>query len=239
MKTCPVNEKCNCGTNDDDPEYFKKHGRYSWDTEEDINYIPVRIQLKNGKYVDSKVFEKSTPRKLEILQTCYEIDELLRGYCNILKRLPNVKLMKLIDAYDSKYSKRFPPSKHSLTPQFLRNGFNLYTRTTHTFQELDSSSNKFNAVNKPKDVQFYPNEERHGSDEKLRSFRRHVVLKIENNYRDSHNYIMCLLAHELAHTPPNHICFRHDDHNGDFRIFQSLFLSILKSKGFVRHAIFL
>lgn len=236
MKTCPVDEKCDCGVNDDNPEYFQKHGRYSWDTEEDIGYIPVRLQLQNGKYVDSKVFDRSTKRKIKMLTTCYEIEEMLRQYCVFLQNLPDDKLIKLINAYNSKYSTRFPKSKHPLTPKFLRNGFDLYTRTTHTFQELDPSSDKFNAVNKPKNVQYYPNEERHGSDFSLRSFRRHVVLKINS---DSDNYIMCLLAHELAHTPPNHICFRHDDHNGDFRIFQSLFLSILKSRGYVKRGIFL
>jgi len=224
MKTCPVGEKCDCGVNDDGPEYFKKHGRYSWDTEEIVGYSPVTIQLSNGRQINTRVFSSVTPQKIERLRKIYEIEHLLKRYSAKLMKRSDSELQQLITAYFQKFKGRFGETQVGMTPTFVRNGFELFVNTQHTFQELDPDSDKFEAVNKPKNVEYYTEVPRHGSDQKLRSYRRHIVIKL----RGSQDYVTCLLVHELAHTPPNHICFRHNDHNDDFRIFQSIFLSILK-----------
>ncbi len=64
-----------------------------------------------------------------------------------------------------------------------------------------------------------------GADERLRAFDRNVVINLVRDGGDE-NELMCLIVHEFAHTPPNHVCFRKDDHKDDFRYFQLLILNM-------------
>lgn len=129
---------------------------------------------------------------------------------------------------------------------FVRNGLQLFLRTNHTIQELDPNETYFRAVNKPhapirpdgsvpNGPTVYESEPFMGNDERLRAFHRHIVISL----KDSPNLTMCLLIHELAHTPPNHVCFRDDDHNDDFRFFQWLFLNMAQRKKLIDRRIYI
>ena len=235
---CPVNELCACRQMDDDPNFFKKHGRYSWDTEETEGYLPVTINGNETKIWNYPTQEKRQ-RSKELLTKIYELTSLLRVKTKeLLEICTDDDYTVLIQNYKTKIARRFQKNPSDFVkydnPDFIRNGLQLFIDTKHTFQELDPSESRFQAVNKPKNVNYSKNRIVMGDDQKLRSLHRHIVIKLSS----SNNYILCLLIHELAHTPPNHVCFRTDDHKHDFRIFQALFLNIAKKYGYINRIIF-
>jgi hypothetical protein len=236
---CPIDELCACRQMDDDPTFYEKYGRYSWDTEESIGYLPVTVGNHSTKVWNYKSAEKRR-KSIALLTKIYELEELLKQTCReLLELCTDEDYSLLIRNYKTKYSQRFQenPSRYVSydNPDFIRKGLQLFVDTTHTFQELDPSEERFQAVNKPKTVNFDKERNSLGDDQKLRSLHRHIVIKLNN----SDNYILCLLIHELAHTPPNHVCFRTDDHKHDFRIFQALFLSIAKKHNKITRSIFI
>jgi hypothetical protein len=235
---CPKNELCACSQMDDDPDFFKKHGRYSWDTEENEGYLTVTVGNN-----ETKIWNYSTQsermRSKDLLRKIYDLTALLQTKCKeLLDVCTDEDYSLLIRNYKTKFGTRFDenPSKYVSydNPEFIRNGLQLFLETKHTFQELDPSEKRFQAVNKPKTVNYSKKRIIMGDDQKLRSLHRHIVIKLLN----SENYVLCLLIHELAHTPPNHVCFRTDDHKHDFRIFQALFLTIAKKYGYISRIIF-
>ncbi len=236
---CPVDELCACRQMDDDPLFYEKHGRYSWDTEEDIGYLPVIVDGNHSTKIWNHRFENRRNKSKALLTKIYELEALLKLTCKeILDVCNDDDYLLLIRNYKSKFSKNYEenPSRYVSydNPEFIRNGLQLFIDTTHTFQELDPSEARFQAVNKPKNVNFKKERNSLGDDQKLRSLHRHIVIKLDR----SDNYVLCLLIHELAHTPPNHVCFRTDDHKHDFRIFQALFLNIAFVNNMITKRIF-
>ncbi len=230
---CPVNEKCNCGQNDDDPKYFEEHGKYSWDVEEREGYTDVNIQLESGGTVKSRVFGSEhhiRPAKIQKLQMLHSLLFFIRDWCSVHQDLPLHEYQALIDAYNRHVAPSYTENADvALTPEYVREGIRIFARTLHTIQELDPNSDKFQAVNKPKNVTFFEHEPVQGRDRKLRSWNRHIVIKLALR---GECYLQRLMIHELAHTPANHLCFRHDDHSSDFRIFQAFFTEIAIRGGF-------
>lgn len=235
---CPQGEICQCSQMDIDPSYKIKYGKYSWDTEEDIGYH--NVTLDNG--IETKVWNGSDELKSKrYLQKIYDLTNFLKEKCEEFKNLDDSDYMYLIDSYVTKFEKKYKKNNVNYKdPVFIRNCFDLFTKTIHTFQELNPDDTHFQAVNKPKNVKFLLSNNKIGSDERLRSYNRHVVIKLNfpRKGNDEENYVMCLLLHELSHTPPNHVCFRVDDHKHDFRIFQALFLTIALKHGFITKKIF-
>lgn len=235
---CPVDELCACRQMDDDPNFFAQHGRYSWDTEENEGYLTITVDGNETKIWNYPTQEKRD-RSKRMLEKVYRLYSLLQVK---IKELYDVctdeDYMVLINSYNRKLKRRFQNNPSAFVkydnPEFIRNGFKLFLETKHTFQELDPAEKRFQAVNKPKNLNYSKDRILIGDDQKLRSLRRHIVIKLTN----SENYILCLLIHELAHTPPNHVCFRTDDHKHDFRIFQALFLTIARKYGYITRTIF-
>lgn len=247
------------------PEYRacpKVEGEPDWETEEFDGFESVMIQY-NGALMNSKIYTRGvdvdTVRlKKEKLQRCHDLLAYLRERTRtILDEITDERLLRCIAAFqqemDAKrnqfhenptvtYLRDDEPTKIA----FVRNGMQLFLRTNHTIQELHPKETYFRAVNKPhapirKDgtvpdgPRVVEGEPYLGNDERLRSFDRHIVISL----KDSENSIMCLLIHELAHTPPNHVCFRDDDHNDDFRFFQWLFLNMAQRAKFVDRRIYI
>jgi len=237
VPTCPQEDICQCSQMDIDPSYKIKYGKYSWDTEENVGYNEVNIELENGDVIRTKVWNESDEEvSKKYLKKIYEITNFLKMKCEEFKNLEDSDFEFLMNSYKTKFEKRFKKnSVVSIDPNFLRNCFDLFTKTTHTFQELNPNDTHFQAVNKPQNVQYSRDSIKIGADQRLRSYNRHVVIKLHFPRKiDEENYVMCLLLHELAHTPPNHVCFRVDDHKHDFRIFQALFLTIAKKHGYIK-----
>jgi hypothetical protein len=244
VKVCPSSSKelCQCKHSDYSPEYIKKHGRYSWDTEENIGYIPIQLTLDNNERITTKKWNSSDSE--EILRKIYELERFLQKKCKeiIEYAVGNGTHIytPLIQNYKKLFENKFQenPEKslklRNITPDFIHQCLILFTETKHSFQELDPNDPNFMAVNKPKNTNYSSDRISIGADQKLRSFKRHIVIKTNSNEQQT----LCLLIHELAHTPPNHVCFRPDDHNHDFRIFQALFLQIAKKNGFIKKVIF-
>jgi hypothetical protein len=254
MNVCPSSSKelCQCKHSDYSPEYIKKHGRYSWDTEENIGYTSVQFTLSDGSSITSKIWGQQT-HNVNLLKKIYELERLLQRKCRDIIQLADKQGVdiynELIQNYTRKFSKRFhensyePLKLKNITPMFIHQCLQLFTETTHTIQELDPNDPNFMAVNKPKNTNYQKTRVPIGADQKLRSLHRHVVIKLSDSdssdsSSDSDDETLCLFIHELAHTPPNHVCFRPDDHNHDFRIFQALFLQIAKKNGFIQQTIF-
>ncbi len=226
MSTTPVcpadrGEKCQCDTMDDDPTFFARHGRYSWDTEEVVGYTDV--QLQDGKR--SRVWGRGSVEILDKLQMVHNLEAKIREWCTTNQNLPLEQYQRLIDAYNTFVvpQKKYPTNPDvPVTPAFIQEGIRIVARTTHKIQDLDPAEDKFLAVNKPKSVAYVPDAVPQGRDGRLRSYQRTIVIKLTGN----HDSIARLMIHELAHTPANHLCFRHDDHDTDFRVFQCLFTEI-------------
>jgi hypothetical protein len=219
--------------NDDDPSYFEAHGKYSWDVEEDVGYTEVILQLESGGSAKSRIFGRehyTRPAKIQKLQMLHMLVNYIRDWCIAHQDLELSQYQHLIDSYNRFVAHKYSENTDvSITPEFVREGIRIFAKTLHTIQELDPNSDKFQAVNKPKNVTYYEHEPVHGRDRKLRSYKRHIVIKLASR---GECYLQRLMIHELAHTPANHLCFRHDDHDADFRIFQALFTEIAMRGGF-------
>lgn len=229
VPVCPSGEKCQCAKLADEPE---------WDTDENRGYHKVMITLSN-ETVASKVWHRSDPNRSKILlSTLYNFERHLKGVCRDLLRRPDTYFEQLVETYNAHIKPRFKNnrSKHVQydSISYLRGGLQLLIDTHHSIQELDPESPYFQAVNKPRSLKYIRTAEPHGDDQRLRSLCRHIVIKLNAPIQ----YTLCLFIHELAHTPANHVCFRHDDHKHDFRIFQALFLDIAVRDGFISEAQF-
>lgn len=244
----------------------KVEGEPDWETEENEGFEPVTIQYE-GNFITSKIYTRGVDKtaqntKKEKLQQCHDLLAYLRERTRtILDEITDERLLRCIAAFKqdmySDIDKENP--KYGINPTveylreddatklaFVRNGLNLFLRTNHTIQELDPKESYFRAVNKPhapirpdgtipQGPTVDASEPFMGNDERLRAFHRHIVISL----KDSPNLTMCLLIHELAHTPPNHVCFRDDDHNDDFRFFQWLFLNMAQRKNLVDRRIYI
>ena len=239
----------------------KVAGEPNWETEENEGFEPVTIHYNDNLivsklYTKGIISPKEKEEKLAKLQQCHN---LLAHLCTrakvILEEITDEQILRCIRAFrremDSKRSTALGGEPFQENPTvtylrdsdsvriaFVRQGLSLFLRTKHTIQELNPAESYFRAVNKPhapirpdgtvpQGPSVADGEPFLGNDERLRAFHRHINISL----KDSDNFTMCLLIHELAHTPPNHVCFRHDDHNDDFRFFQWLFLNMAQRAG--------
>lgn len=227
--------------------------RPDWESDELDGFETFQFEFE-GRTVDGKIYTKGVPKgvvakKKELLQKCYKLLEWLRVRSRyVLAVATREDFLQSIENFyksaeeDELEIKNNPRVNHLRSPRldervgFIRNGLDLFLRTNHTLNELSPSTHGFWAVNKPH-LPIRPDgtipdgptwtegEVFMGADERLRAFDRNVVLNLVRDGGDE-NELMCLLVHEFAHTPPNHVCFREDDHKDDFRYFQWLFLNM-------------
>jgi hypothetical protein len=109
--------------------------------------------------------------------------------------------------------------------------FQVFCTTSHTFYEIPLN-NKFNGVNKPKNVhKCLKTNVKVGPDGKHRAHQRYVMLVLQNKTKEE---IKKLYVHEIAHTLANHVYYRVDDHKEDFVECEKKFLIILDQVGFDR-----
>jgi len=85
----------------------------------------------------------------------------------------------------------------------------------------------FNGLNKPMEVNIFPNKYPVGIDGnkyKLRPKWRDVFLTLRknNNQLKSDKAIIDLLLHEIAHSAANHTTWRPDDHGKDFKMCEDI-----------------
>jgi hypothetical protein len=230
----------------------KVQGEPNWETNELEGFEDVNLHYE-GKLVTSKMYTRgisksSKDEKLSKLQRCHDLLAYLRERTRtILSEITDEQILRCVRAFQQDIeSKRFHDNptvgylrdSDATRVAFVRQGLQLFLRTNHTLQELDPRESYFRAVNKPhapiqKDgtIPSGPSVDEGapylGNDERLRAYDRHINISL----KDSDNLTMCLLIHELAHTPPNHVCFRDDDHNDDFLFFQWLFLNMAQRAG--------
>ncbi len=243
-------EKFDCGPINDDPDYFHEHPgeKKSWDAEEVEGFDAVTITIHGGnrskrRTEKTRIWSASTEAEKEhnkaLLVQMYEMLDLIRERCQfILERASDDQLRSCIKTYtnEAKATKGFVTNVDvSLTPEFIRNGLRLFLATNHSIQQLDPGNEGFQAVNKPKGLVRDSNTWFQGLDQRLRAYHRHIVIRLPG---PNDNYTKCVFVHELAHTPPNHVCFRPDDHKDDFRIFQWFFFNMVERGGYITSRVY-
>lgn len=88
---------------------------------------------------------------------------------------------------------------------------NNVKKSLYLLSEMPPNSNYFSGLNKPKD-RYLSDKIDIGTDKKIRATYRDIFLDLK-----VHN-LKSLVIHELSHTMANHVLFRVDDHNVDFKI---------------------
>lgn len=249
--TSRLAEKFDCGPINDDPEYHRLHPneKKSWDAEESVGFDKVTITIHAGdrstkrRSENTHIWSASTNAEKEhnksLLVQMYEMLDLIRERCAfILESATDDQLRSCIKTYtnEPKTAKGFVENPDvSLTPEFIRNGLRLFLATNHSIQQLDPGNADFQAVNKPKGLVRDSNTWFQGLDQRLRAYHRHIVIRLPG---PNDNYTKCVFVHELAHTPPNHVCFRPDDHKDDFRIFQWFFFNMVERGGYITSRVY-
>lgn len=100
---------------------------------------------------------------------------------------------------------------------------NLLITTPYSLQEMqlpkDQRNIVFEGLNKPKNVEFMSNERDIGADGKLRAKKRLIFIQLrkKNNKLKTIKELSGLIAHELTHTAMNHVTWRDDDHDENFK----------------------
>ena len=223
-----------------------RRNRPEWESDElnGFTNLPFKFQ---GKTVHAKIFtdgvsEDIITKKSKRLQSCYDLLGWLRVRSRlVLEKASDEDLFRSIENFHKSYKAERNRAVTHLQSEnlaervgFIRNGLDLFLRTNHTINELSPNTHGFWAVNKPHlpihtdgtipdGPKRFGGEQFLGADERLRAFDRNIVINLT---RWDDNKTMCLIIHEFAHTPPNHVCFREDDHKDDFRYFQWLFLNM-------------
>jgi hypothetical protein len=228
-----------------------KRKRPEWESDELVGFETFPFEFE-GRIIEGKIYTQGVPiqtvrAKRNRLQKCYKLLEWLRVRSRlVLETATDEELLQSIENFhESTKGYRFKNNKdvtHLRSKDtaeklgFIRNGLDLFLRTNHTLSELSPSTHGFWAVNKPHlpiradgtipdGPRRFGDEVFMGADERMRAFDRTIVVNLVRDGGDE-NELMCLIVHEFAHTPPNHICFRVDDHKDDFRYFQWLFLNM-------------
>lgn len=113
----------------------------------------------------------------------------------------------------------------------------VFIGTKHTFYEL-SPNPYFQAVNKPHNVHECTEVRgvRVGKDGTLRSHERSVMLTL--NVSMTSRELKALYIHEIAHSFCNHVLFRENDHDEDFRHNEKDFKRVLDMIGFDEKMLF-
>ena len=223
-----------------------KRNRPEWESDELDGFESFPFKFE-GRTIQAKIYTKGVPQekirmKQHRLQRCYDLLQWLRARTRlVLETASDERLLQSIENFHKSFHAEknrdvthLRSNDSSERLGFIRNGLDLFLRTNHTINELSPNTQGFWAVNKPHlpiradgtipdGPRRFGDEVHMGADERLRAFDRNIVV---NLMRKDENELMCLIVHEFAHTPPNHICFREDDHKDDFRYFQWLFLNM-------------
>ena len=249
--TSRLAEKFDCGPINDDPDYFHAHPneKKSWDAEEVVGFDRVTIVIhepdrRRRRTETTRIWsadsEEQKQRSKNLIIQMYEMLDLIRERCDfILHNATDGQLLSCIRSYRHDamvINKGFVENPDvPLTPEFIRNGLRLFMATDHSIQQLDPGNEGFQAVNKPKGLVRDSNAWFQGLDQRLRAYHRHIVIRLPG---PNDNYTKCVFIHELAHTPPNHVCFRPDDHKDDFRIFQWFFFNMVERGDFITSRVY-
>ena len=107
-------------------------------------------------------------------------------------------------------------------------GIKILINTPFKLQEMQVDTKKFpvkwEGLNKPKNIQYYPTLQPVGEDGKLRAQYRVIFLSLRynNGKLKSFDELIPLIIHEIAHTAANHVRFRPDDHGADFKMYENI-----------------
>lgn len=118
--------------------------------------------------------------------------------------------------------------KETITPEL-----NLLIKTPYNLQEMqlpkDQGTIIFEGLNKPKNVTHMSKEDRMGIDGKLRAKKRLIFIQLrkEKNKLKTIKDLIRLIAHELTHTAMNHVIWRDDDHDKNFKKINKIILKHL------------
>ena len=144
---------------------------------------------------------------------------LINGY-KVLNTKNADKAVLLLNKLDNIILRTFSSIqfKESMTPEL-----NLLITTPYSLQEMQLPEDQgmiiFEGLNKPKNVEFMSKETRLGIDGKLRAKKRLIFIQLrkENNKLKPIKDLIGLIAHEFAHTAMNHVTWRDDDHDKNFK----------------------
>lgn len=161
-----------------------------WDFDENKNYINVNIHDKNYKVINK--------------YRDYYIAALILNYINDII----VSICKYFEINYYRYS-----NKDKL---YIKCFLQIHPHN-HLLSEMQLKT-PFNGINKPRNIHI-TNQENIGKDGNLRAGYRHIFLTLRDYNGNFNNIdiIMKLVIHEIAHTMCNHVKWRDDDHNDDFK----------------------
>lgn len=174
-----------------------------WDFDENINYITVSI--KDKKY--NVIYKFSNYN--EAAKILYYLDSIIKKICNYLR----------INLY------RYSEKDQIAIECFLAIHDN---HKNYRLSEMQLNT-IFNGLNKPRNI-HKTNNPSLGKDTNYRAKNRHVFLTLRKNNGDfkALSSIINLLIHEIAHTMCNHIRWRDDDHNTDFKHYEKILKDVYK-----------
>jgi hypothetical protein len=135
-----------------------------------------------------------------------------------------------------KYAQTEYNQNNFLTP-YEKSGIKLFLDTPHVIMESSPYETKFTAINKPKNVTKTSNSP-HGTDKQFRASHKHVMFKLRSTQGKriyNNESLTIIFAHEISHTMANHVKWRYDDHNEDFKIYQRLITKWLILLGFLNN----
>ena len=172
-----------------------------WDFDETKNYGIVNIQGNNYKVI------KNFPDYYTAGYILNEIHMIIIKICNYLS----------LNYY------RYTKNDQKIIDCFLQIHPNNYL-----LSEMQLNT-QFYGLNKPRDL-YYSNLPGIGSDGKLRSNFRHVFITLRDSNGNFNQFdkIMDLVLHEISHTMCNHVTWKNDNHNKDFKHAEKLLTKVYK-----------
>ena len=169
-----------------------------WDFDENINYTVVNIQGKNYKVINK------FPDYYSAALILNYIHNIIVQICIYLK----------INYY-----------KYSKNDQIIIDCFCDIHPNNYLLSEMQLNT-IFNGLNKPRNL-YNSNKPAIGKDKKLRASYRHVFITLRNSqgkFNDKEKIIK-LVIHEITHTMCNHVTWRNDDHEKDFKHAEKLIMN--------------
>ena len=158
--------------------------------------------------------------------------KVLKKHIPTKKRLVANKLHKLRKINDTIVKKM-----SNLTPSYLRD-YNIKKSQVDLYKNIHDSKKGhyllsemktgtgFEGLNKPKDV-HKTTKPKIGPDGNKRAEWRDIFMVVNTRTPKVTRKELELFIHELAHTLPNHVTFRHDDHGPDFQDSEELLWDLI------------
>lgn len=179
--------------------YLEDPNKHLWDFDENGIYNEICI---DGFYY--KVLKSKNPR----------IQKLVANKLHEFRKICN-RILKCLD---------------SMTNAHIMINYGVDLESVNIFNDIHTDNYElsqmkpgtgFDGLNKPKDV-IMTTHPKVGPDGSKRAQWRDIFLTIDTRTPYITKEELDLFIHELAHTGPNHVTFRTDDHGTDFQCFEEL-----------------